>query len=114
MSKQLRLFDVVEDSNGASSTDVVEDRKRQAIQRYLDKAPTEPTASVSTYKPSGRKTEYFRLVYRAGKKVKAIHIRGGNVRSKLAQYRASRLSELIDRGAELSEILAAVETFNSG
>lgn len=113
MSKQLQLFDDVGDGDGLSPTDVVGDRKIQAIQRYLDRAPTEPTASVSTYKPSGRKTEYFRLVYRTGKKVKTIHIRGGNVRSKLAQYRADKLIQMINRGAELDEILAAVRTFNS-
>ena len=114
MNKQMSLFGGVEDSQDVSSTRFVEDSKRQAIQRFLDKAQAEPSASVSTYKPNGRKTEYFRLVYRIGKKVKAVHIRGGNVRSKLARYRADKLREMIDRGAELEEILAAVNTFNSG
>ena len=114
MNEQMSLFSDVEDSQNVSSTFRVEEAKRRAIQRYLDRAQAEPSASVSTYKPNGRKTEYFRLVYRIGKKVRAIHIRGGNVRSKLARYRANKLQQMIDRGAELSEVIAAVETFNSG
>ncbi|MEL6494101.1 MAG: hypothetical protein AAFQ41_03130 [Cyanobacteria bacterium J06623_7] len=114
MRKQLSLFDPVEDSKNVSSTEIVEDGKRQAIQRYLDRVQAEPTASVGTYSPNGRKTEYYRLLYRIGKSVKAIHIRGGNVHSKLAQYRAQQLQVMIDRGAELNELIAAVGTFNSG
>ena len=113
MNKQLSLFDSVEESKSFSSTDNVEE-KRRAIQRYLDRAQAEPTASVCTYTPGKCKTEYYRLLYRVGKKVKAIHIRGGNVRSPLAQYRADKLQQMIDRGAEFEELIAAVNTFNSG
>lgn len=111
MKRQLSLFGV-EDKESMSSTNTVEDGKKQAIQRYLDRASVEPTASLSTYSPNGRKTEYYRLVYRVGRKVKAMHVRGGNIKSKLARYRANQIQKLIDRGASLDELIAAVTTFN--
>lgn len=114
MDKQGLLFEFVEDSKNVSSTNHVSEAKRQAIQRFLDNAQDNPSASISTYKPNNRKTEYFRLVYRIDKKVKAVHIRGGNINSKLAQYRAGKLQQMIDRGAELEELLAALVTFNGG
>lgn len=113
MSKQLSLFSV-EDNKHLSSTESVEDTKMRAIQRYLDNAATEPTASVGKYSPNGRKTEYYRLLYRQGRKVKAVHIPGGNVRSELATYRANKLQVMIDRGVELGELLAAVADYRSG
>ena len=100
MNEQLSLFPTVEDG------------KRQALQRFLDTGQLEPTVSISTYSPNGRKTEYYRLVYRSEKKVKAIHIKGGNTKARLANYRVNKLQTMIDRGAELSEILAAVSDFN--
>ncbi len=111
MSQQLSLFETVGDGDLVSPTKDLGDTKRQAIQRFLDRAKPGTIACVKQYKPNGRKTEYFRLDYRLGKKVKSIHIPGGNVRAKLAQYRARELQKLIDRGAELEEILAAVETY---
>ncbi len=114
MSKQLSI-PFVEDSDQASSTEVVEDDKRRAIQRFLDRAEQlEPKASVGKYSPNGRKIEYFRLLYRVGKKVKAIHIRGGNTSARLANYRAKKLQDMIDRGAELAEVLEQLADFNSG
>lgn len=114
MNKQLSLFNGVGDNKSCSATLSVAEQKRQAIQRYLDRAETDPTVSVGVYKPSNRKNGYgyFRLVYRVGKKVKTLHICGGNIHSELAQYRARKLQEMINRGAELEEILAAAKTFN--
>ena len=114
MNEQMSLFGGVEESKNFSSTESVEEKKRQAIQRYLDKAQSEPTASVGTYTTGGCKTEYYRLLYRIGKKVKAIHIRGGNVRSPLAQTRARLLQQMIDRGTELDLLIAAARAFNGG
>ncbi len=114
MSQQLSLFETVGDGDLVSPTKDLGDTKRQAIQRFLDRAKPSTIACVKKYKPNGRKTEYFRLDYRVGKKVKSIHIPGGNVQAKLAQYRARELQKLIDRGAELEEIIAAVETYRDG
>lgn len=114
MTEQLRLFETVEDKKIVSSTKAVEDAKMLAIQRYLEKGKSEPLACIGTYSPNGRRTQYFRLCYRQNKKVKCIHIPGGNVLSKLAQYRAIQLQKMIDRGAELGEIIAAVQTYCSG
>ena len=87
--------------------------KQQAIQRFLDNAPKEPIACITKYSPGKRKTEYFRLSYRLGKRVKHIHIQGGSTIAQLAQYRAKKLQEMIDRGAELGELIAAVQTYCS-
>lgn len=114
MSEQLRLFEVVGDKKTVSPTDTVGDAKIQAIQRYLDKGEKEPTACIEKYHPNGRKAEYYRLKYRQGKKVKTIHIPGGSTIAELAQYRAQKLQQMINRGAELGEIIAAVQTYCSG
>ncbi len=107
MSKQLTIFDAVSDLDHASLTDPVSERKRQAISRFLARGK-DHEACVNRYSPGKRKKEYFRLSVREGKKVKHFHIRGGNVNSKLAQYRAQKLQQMIDRGVELGEIIAAV------
>ena len=69
---------------------------------------------MGRYSPGKRKTEYYRLSYRFGRKVKHIHIPGGSTKSQLARYRAEKLQQLIDRGAELAEILAMIKTYRSG
>lgn len=113
-NKQLTIFDAVGDSDQVSPTNPVGDTDNQALQRYLGRAKVEFTASVNQYKPNGRKTEYFRLDYRVGKKAKSIHIRGGNVHAPLAQERAKEIQLMIDRGAKLEEIIAAVKTYRDG
>ena len=62
--------------------------------------------SINRYSPAKRKTEYFRLSYRDGAKMRHIHIRGGNVNSLLAQNRVRLLQNAINSGAKLPEIIA--------
>ena len=71
----------------------------------------QPRCSVNEYSPGKKKQTYYRLSWRDGKRIKHLHIRGGNVNSKLAQERADSLRQMIARGAELEEIIAAVETY---
>ena len=110
-NKQLTIFDAVGDSDQVSPTKPVGDTENQALERYLGRAKVEFTVCVKNYKPNGRKTEYFRLDYRVGKKVKSIHICGGNVHAPLAQERAKEIRLMTDRGAQLEEIIAAVEAY---
>ena len=112
MSKQLTIFDAVSDLDHASLTGSVSERKRQAISRFLARGK-DNEACVNKYTPGGRKQQYFRLSVRQRKGVKHIHIRGGNVNAKLAQYRAKELQSMIDRGAELGELIAAVQDYGS-
>jgi hypothetical protein len=118
MSEQLRLFGADSDTRSLSlsnSDSDIQIKKQKAIQKYLDRAvDKEPTACVTKYSPGKRATEYYRLSYRMGSKMKHIHLRGGSTIAELANYRAKKLQAMIDRGAELSEVLAAVATFNSG
>jgi hypothetical protein len=114
MSEQLIIPFVVSDSDPVSITDSVSEHKQAAIQRFLDRGEKEPIACVTTYSPGKRKSQYYRLSYRQGKKVKHIHIRGGSTIAELATYRAQKLQALINRGAELPEVIAAVRTFNGG
>ncbi len=115
MSKQLSLFDAVSDSDRVSITKNVSDAKKQAIQRYLDSGEKDYQCCVTKYSPGRRSTEYYRLSYRISKRrIKHIHICGGSIIAELAQYRAKKLQAMIDRGAELEEVIAAVRTFNSG
>lgn len=90
------------------------DAKRQAIQRFLNNGKSDPSFSINKYSPGRRATEYYRLSFQWQGKKKHIHIRGGSTISELANYRVKELQTMIDRGAELAEVIAAVETFNSG
>ncbi|MEM6613270.1 MAG: hypothetical protein AAF652_13640 [Cyanobacteria bacterium P01_C01_bin.72] len=112
MNEQLSLFESVIEADSLSITNTVSEAKRQAIQRFLNHGDRDPICSVNTYSVSGSKNKYYRLSYRVGKKVNHVHIKGGNVRANLATNRAKKLQAMIDRGAELAEILAAVKDFN--
>ncbi len=100
MNHQLAIFDAVGDRDLVSPANTIGDTKIQAIEQYCNRAKVESTAYVKTYKPNGRKTEYFRLDYRVGKKVKSIHIKGGNIRAELAQYRAKKPKDMIFRAVQ--------------
>lgn len=114
--EQLCLFETDSDNKSMSLSPFDSDirtKKQEAIQKFLDRAKDkEPTACVTRYSPGKRATEYYRLSYRLGSKMKHIHLRGGSTTSELANYRAKELQQMIDRGAELAEILAAITTFN--
>ena len=114
MLEQLPLFSSVSDKKSVSLTQNVSEHKRQAIQRFLDSGKKENDVCVGKYSPGKRKSEYFRLSYRLGRKVKHVHIPGGSTQTSLARYRAKILREMCDRGAELAEILAQLNTFRSG
>lgn len=114
MSEQLSVFQVCSDSDPVSLQNTRSDRKKQAIERYLRQGKKEPSISVNKYSPGKRATEYYRVSYQLGNRKKHIHLRGGSTLAELANYRASVLQAMIDRGAELSEVLAAVATFNGG
>ena len=110
MNQQLSLFKSKRDGGSASLIDPISEHQTQALQRFLEKGK-DPIVCVNTYSPGKRKREYYRLSYFYNGKTRHLHIPGGNTLAKLAQYRAKKLQELIDRGAELGEIIAAVETY---
>jgi len=114
MSEQLTIFDALGDSDLVSPRNPVGDTKNQALQRYLNHRKIDPKPLVNKYSPNGRKTKYFRLDYWVRGKKKSIHIKGGNCSARLANYRANRLQGLIDRGADLSEVLEQLADFNGG
>ncbi len=113
MNQQLTIYDAISDTESASLMNPISDAQTQALQRFLEKGK-DPIVCVNTYSPGRRKREYYRLSYFHNGKTKHLHIPGGNTLAKLAQYRAKKLQELIDRGAELGEIIAAVETYRGG
>lgn len=114
MNEQLSVFTACSDSDPVSLQNSRSDAKSRAIQRYLNDGKPEPSICVNTYSPGRRTTEYYRLSYQWRGRKKHIHIRGGSTIAELSTYRAGKLTEMIDRGAELAEILAAVRTFNGG
>lgn len=114
MEYQLCLFENVGDTKTMSPTEIVGDNKMQAIKRYLKQGKKDPTVCIEKYSPNHRKTEYFRLKYRLGEIVKTIHIPGGSTIANLANHRAKTLQKMIDRGAELDEILATIKDYCSG
>lgn len=113
MSRQLTIFDALGDKNTVSPK-TAGDTKKQALQRYLDKAKAESAMVVKRYNPNGRKTQYFRLDYYEGGKTRSIHIKGGNVSARLSNFRAKKLRKMIERGAELREVLEQLADFNGG
>jgi len=126
MSKQLSLFPAASDSDRLSLADNASDTNRsiahgeetspcldlktKALQRFLYHGKDSPIAHVNTYSPGRRSTEYYRLSYRIpGNRMKHKHIPGGSTTAELAQYRAKKLLAMVNRGAELVELLAAIE-----
>jgi hypothetical protein len=69
---------------------------------------------VATYRPKGtaRGGEYFRFSYRAGSKMKHLHIPGGNTGSVLAQSRAAEVMELAAAGIPSLEICDRIKSWS--
>jgi hypothetical protein len=69
---------------------------------------------VATYRPKGtaRGGEYFRFSYRAGEKMKHLHIPGGNTGSVLAQSRAAEVMELSAAGVPSLEICDRIKSWS--
>jgi hypothetical protein len=69
---------------------------------------------VATYRPKGtaRGGEYFRFSYRAGGKMKHLHIPGGNTGSVLAQSRAAEVMELAAAGVPSLEICDRIKSWS--
>jgi hypothetical protein len=113
MNKQLTIYDSfgVSEHESCSLTGSVSEQKQAAIQRYLDKGDKEPIGCVNRYYTGRSSSPYFRLSYRMGRKIKHCHIPGGNAYSPLAQYRAQQIENLIARGADLGEMMAAINTY---
>lgn len=119
MHEQLKLFSVEDDYFlSASSVRSVSDTELKAsltnsqtvankeIERVSDRS-----ASINKYSPGKRKTEYFRLSYRNGSKIKHVHIRGGNVSSALARNRVKQLTNMINRGASIQELIRLIANY---
>jgi signal peptidase I len=68
---------------------------------------------VATYRPKGtaRGGEYFRFSYRAGGKMKHLHIPGGNTGSVLAQLRVAEVMELAAAGVPTLEICDRIKSW---
>jgi hypothetical protein len=92
-------------------TDIYEalDTVSENIQDSLTIKPQTPT--LGTYSPNGVKQKYYRLSYKNGARVKHIHVCGGSVTNPLALYRAGKIRQLINRGADRDEIIALVKSF---
>lgn len=69
---------------------------------------------VATYRPKGsaRGGEYFRYSYRAGEKMKHLHIPGGNTGNVLAQSRAAEVMELAAAGVSAVEICDRIRSWS--
>lgn len=112
MSQQLVLPLVTEkDSEKVSVTNSVTETKIKYLERFC-RRDNDPTPHVEEYQ-SGRRSKqtYFRVSWRDGYRIKHYHIPGGNINSELAVYRAKKIQQMIDRGAELGEVIAAVKTY---
>ena len=68
--------------------------------------------AISTYQPRGtaRSGEYFRFSYRAGSRMRHIHIRGGNTDSPIAQAKVAEVRSLLAVGIPPIEIAKMLRT----
>jgi hypothetical protein len=114
MNEQLSIYDVISDNGDPSLMDSISERKQAAIDRFLKSGEHQPIACINSYSPGRRNKKYYRLSYFQNRKTKHVHVPGGNVNSQLANYRAGKLQEMINRGAELDELLAALVTYRGG
>ena len=99
----------VSDADLVSITNPVSDAKTQALQRFLGQDIGKPC--ITTYSPGKREVKYFRLSYRVRNRIKHKHIPGGNVDSNLAIERVQQIQDLINRGVNIGDILALIESF---
>ncbi|MDJ0730765.1 MAG: hypothetical protein QNJ33_12305 [Crocosphaera sp.] len=68
--------------------------------------------AVTEYKPrgtAGHTKKYFRFTYRSGKRVKHIHIKGGNTESQLAIKRKNLVEAWIREKIPLEKIIAWIK-----
>jgi len=68
--------------------------------------------AVNQYSPKGTARggfAYFRFSYKEGSRVLHVHIKGGNVRSSLAQARAALVRDAAREGKSNSEIVRTIK-----
>lgn len=71
---------------------------------------------IHLYYPKGSAggfNQYFRFSYRDGKRMRHLHIPGGNTRSPEAIERAKRVMAFIDQGATPSQVRSLIESWQT-
>ncbi|BAY89651.1 MULTISPECIES: hypothetical protein [unclassified Tolypothrix] len=82
------------------------------LERDTKNAVPEHTQWVEEYRPSTRKGHlYYRYCYKQSRKIKHIHIPGGNTRSHLAQNRKSQVEIAIASGNSPGEIRKLISSW---
>ena len=112
--KQIELFDFPKSESSLDErfSDAVSDSPIKINPELLQEAKlTPPPGNVNQYYPGRRDTAYYRFSYRLGRRVKHVHIRGGNSCSQAGQANAQQIREMIARGYSLAEILKTIAKF---
>jgi hypothetical protein len=71
---------------------------------------------IHLYYPRGTANgfnQYFRFSYRDGKRMRHLHIPGGNTRNPEAIERAKRVMAFIDKGATPSQVRSLIESWQT-
>lgn len=72
-------------------------------------APEQHSHWIEEYSPSNRKhLSYYRYCYMVGRKIKHVHIKGGNVNTPLAIYRKLDIEDLIQVGESPDKIVEII------
>lgn len=66
-----------------------------------------------TYQPNGRRTQYFRYLWREKGRLKHAHLPGGNVRSPRAQENLALVETAIASGKSPSEIIELIKSWKA-
>ena len=83
---------------------------------FLTKRTRDGNGCLSITKASrstGSQNQYFRYTYRENGKQRVKSIPGGNIRSPLAQQRATTIKQMIQKGRPTSEIIYAIGSFRN-
>lgn len=85
--------------------------KNDSVTEQQSKKSTVTESSVNIYSPTGSargNNSYYRFSYKHRKRVKHVHIPGGNTSSAVAQSRAIEVRSKIAQGASPAEIVEMI------
>lgn len=92
--------------------DKVSEKSENLIESKKDVNYSEhPPDAVNIYKTGNSEAKYYRYSYYINRKIKHIHIRGGNIHNSLAQKRAQKLKDAIAAGKTHQEIIEIIKSW---
>ena len=105
---------VTESTSVSPESDSVTPKKPVTESTVVSPPTPKSTTGVHPYIPKGKARgghPYYCYTYRAGKRVKNVHIPGGNVTNPVAQARAAEVEAAIEFGRSPGEIVKLIKSW---